>query len=217
MSNVLPPKKDVANALLERSSMFIHMDPRAARVVVPAQFKKAPQLVLQVGLNMPIPIPDLEVDDAGIRCTLSFSRTPFYCIVPWAAIYALVGDDGRGMVWPDDVPPEVARQARAEAPKGRSPGSVRPAPGPPASVRPAPGPRAPRGRSNGKSDGAAKREPSRSRRPRKPSVAPPAGDVRTKLVALSAAPGSSEPATPPAATPGRKPRRELPPYLRVVK
>lgn len=208
--------------------MFIHMDPRAERVVVPTQFKKAPQLVLQVGLNMPIPIPDLAVDDDAIRCTLSFSRTPFYCIVPWAAIYALVGDDGRGMIWPDDVPPEVAQQAHAQTPRGRASGSARPGPGRQRSARPGPQPQAPTARADGKRDGAAKKEASRSRRPRKahePMLAPPAGDVRTKLVAISAAPAGSEagseaepaPAAAPVATSGRKPRRELPPYLRIVK
>jgi len=110
--NPLPPKKEVALALLERGSVHVHLDPRAAGVVVPAWFKRQPQLVLQVGLNMPVPIPDLRVDEDGMSCTLSFNRSPFFCIVPWSSVYAMVGDDGRGMVWPEDVPPEVALQAR---------------------------------------------------------------------------------------------------------
>jgi len=44
---------------------------------VPAYFKKQPQLVLQVGLNMAIQIPDLKVDDEGVTCTLSFNRARF--------------------------------------------------------------------------------------------------------------------------------------------
>jgi stringent starvation protein B len=108
----LPPKKEVALALLERGSVHVHLDPRAGGVVVPAWFKRQPQLVLQVGLNMPVPIPDLRVDADGMSCTLSFNRSPFFCIVPWSAVFAMVGDDSRGMVWPDDVPPEVATQAR---------------------------------------------------------------------------------------------------------
>jgi stringent starvation protein B len=112
MTVPLPPKKEVALALLERSSVHVHLDPRVSGVVVPAWFKKQPQLVLQIGLNMPVPIPDLRLDEQGMSCTLSFNRTPFYCVVPWSGVYAMVGDDGRGMVWPDDVPPEVANQAR---------------------------------------------------------------------------------------------------------
>lgn len=108
----LPPKKDVALALLESSTVFVHLDPRADGVTVPPWFKKQPQLVLQIGLNMPVPIPDLSLDGDGVSCTLSFNRSPQFCSVPWKAIYALVGEDGRGMVWPDDVPPEVAAQTR---------------------------------------------------------------------------------------------------------
>lgn len=109
----LPSKKDVVLALLQGPSVFVHLDPRKKGVVVPANFRKQPQLVLQVGLNMAVQIPDLRVDDDGVSCTLSFSRSPFWCSLPWSAIYALVSEDGPGMVWPEDVPPEVAAQMQA--------------------------------------------------------------------------------------------------------
>src|SRR5262249_5516416 len=90
-------------------------------VLVPKGFMGQPQLVLQVGLNMAIPIPDLKLDDEGITCTLSFSRSPFWCRIPWTAIYALVGEDGRGGVWPDDVPPEIQLQQRAPSQQKQAP------------------------------------------------------------------------------------------------
>jgi stringent starvation protein B len=117
----LPPKKAVALDLLERTSVFVHLDPRRAGVVVPPVFLKQPQLVLQIGLNMQIPIVDLEVEDAGISCTLSFSRRPHFCRLPWSAIYALIGQEGGGMVWPEDVPPEVVAQQRSGATKKEAP------------------------------------------------------------------------------------------------
>ncbi|MBW2522980.1 MAG: hypothetical protein JRI23_02335 [Deltaproteobacteria bacterium] len=104
----LPPKREVALALLEGPSMFVHLDPRREGVTVPQRFRKQAQLVLQLGLDMAVRIPDLEVTEEGITATLSFNRTPHWCGIPWAAVYALVGEDGRGMVWPDDVPPELA-------------------------------------------------------------------------------------------------------------
>ena len=110
----LPPKKDVALALLEQASMYIHLDPRADSVHVPVWFKKQPQLVLQVGLNMAVPIPDLQVTDEGLSCTLSFNRSPFFCSIPWRAVFALVGEKGQAMVWAEDVPAEVAAQAQAQ-------------------------------------------------------------------------------------------------------
>ncbi len=128
MASTLPPKKEVMLAFLEKTSVFIHLDPRHAEVVVPPWFKKQAQLALQVGLNMPVPIRDLSVDDECVSCTLSFNRSPFFCWIPWAAIFALVGEDQRGMVWPDDVPPEVAAQARqmAGAAGPRGPAAVPP-------------------------------------------------------------------------------------------
>lgn len=103
----LPPKKDIALHLLDRGDVFVHLDPRRPSVVVPASFVSQPQLVLQIGRNMRVPIPDLEVRDDGIGCTLAFRRVAHRCELPWPAIYALVGADGAGMVWPDDVPPEL--------------------------------------------------------------------------------------------------------------
>jgi hypothetical protein len=78
------------------------------------------QLILQVGRRMAIPIPDLTIDDEGISCTLSFNRSPFWCRIPWSAIYALIGEGGRGGVWPEDVPPELQQQHGAAPPKGQT-------------------------------------------------------------------------------------------------
>jgi stringent starvation protein B len=209
----LPPKKEVALALLERTSVFVHLDPRVAAVVVPPAFKKQAQLVLQVGLNMPVPIRDLQLDDDGMSCTLSFNRTPFFCVVPWASVYAVVGcDDGRGMIWPDDVPPEVAQaqtrtgdgvdrlerreppkvvavpERRAEAPKGKRP-RKRPALGAVPDVDSSAGPSSPSA-------------------PKSHRMVPLAAPERPAV--------SVSPVRRAAEATGRR-KRELPPYLRVVK
>ena len=115
----LPNKKDVARALLLKGTVFVHLDPRSDAVAVPPWLKRQPQLVLQVGLDMPVPIPDLRVDDSGVLGTLSFNRTSFTCVVPWDAVFAVVGDDGRGMVWPASMPPEIAAEVEREARRTR--------------------------------------------------------------------------------------------------
>jgi stringent starvation protein B len=117
----LPRKQAVALDLLERTSVFVHLDPRRPGVIVPQGFLKQPQLVLQIGLNMAITIPDLNVGEEGISCTLSFNKRPHFCSLPWSAIYALIGEQGGGMVWPEDVPPEVVSQQRAAAKKEAKP------------------------------------------------------------------------------------------------
>jgi stringent starvation protein B len=206
----LPPKKEVALALLERSSVFVHLDPRLAAVVVPPGFRKQPQLVLQVGLNMPVPIRDLHLDDEGMTCTLSFNRTPFFCVVPWTSVYAIVGcDDGRGMIWPEDVPPEVA-QAQARATED----AAKAEPVKPAAV------------SSDRSDRNG--DAPKAKRPRKrPALGavPDASGEGAVAAAKATRPSPPAPMQRPRVSPqplrsaaesGRK-RRELPPYLRVVK
>jgi hypothetical protein len=201
----LPSKKEVALMLLESSDVFIHLDPRKDHVVVPIHLRKQPHLILQVGLNMPVPIPDLEVDDDGISCTLSFNRSPFWCKLPWHCVYALVSKDARGMVWPDDVPPEVAVKF-VKQPGADASGETRAPTPPPAPVAVAPPVEEPaRAQPKG-------RKPS-TRKKRGAAGAPKAVEapvaVQAPRPAIEALPSSqSEP-------PKRK--RELPPYLRVVK
>jgi stringent starvation protein B len=214
----LPKKKDVALALLEQASVFVHLDPRTDKVYVPPWFKRQPQLVLQIGLNMAIPIPDLEVDDAGLSCTLSFNRSPHKCQIPWSAVFALVGDNGRGMVWPDDVPPEVAAEAekQAKAQQAKAKMAAVPAPAVTAAAGATPAkPAAKRKKAAAQAKGAATeareaKEPKKTRAPRKRKPEPVAQPVP------AAVPEAARTATAGAnAAPKRK--RELPPYLRVVK
>ena len=110
----LPAKKDVARALLLRGSVFIHLDPRRSGVLVPARLRSQAQVVLQVGLDMPVPIPDLRIDQEGVFGTLSFKGVPFACFVPWGAVFALVGEDAKGMVWHPDMPAEIAAEVERE-------------------------------------------------------------------------------------------------------
>ncbi len=228
----LPPKKDVALALLEQATVLVHLDPRGEAVQVPAWFKRQPQLVLQIGLNMPKPIPDLSVDDAGISCTLSFSNTPYFCQLPWASVYALIGASGRGMVWPDDVPKEVAGQYVVTTPKEE--------PKPRAALRavdPEPSPVEQAAKADAKKKKRASKakerketeKATRATRPRKKPVVVPAPEpvaeksraprvAAAPAPAVAAAPGSpARRASGGTNSAGSKKKRELPPYLRVVK
>lgn len=196
-----PSKKEVALALLEQTSLFIHLDPRKPEVAVPQWFKAQPQLVLQVGLNMAVPIPDLDVDDDGVTCTLSFNRSPHWCKLPWSAIYALVGEDGRAMVWPADVPPEVAAQFERAAAKKPALSAV-------------------------SSEPAKAKRPARKKRatPAKPKptplqVAPPPEPTTPAPTPSRVSAPAQRPTAASTPTAAKKPgkKRELPPYLRVVK
>ena len=106
-SSERPSKQQAFLALLREGWTSLHLDARRAGVVVPEQLHGEPHLVLQYGHDLPIAIPDLEVDDYGVRATLSFSRTAHRTVVPWSAVYVVACDDGRGVLYSEDVPPNV--------------------------------------------------------------------------------------------------------------
>lgn len=61
-------------------------------------------ITLDYGLNMPIPIPDLKVDESGISATLSFGREPFATFVPWEAVVGFASESS-GNPPPTSTPP----------------------------------------------------------------------------------------------------------------
>ena len=224
-NEALPNKREVMLALLAETSVFVHLDPRGPSVRVPPWFKNQPQLVLQVGLNMAVQIPDLDVGEQGISCTLSFSRRPFFCSIPWSAVFGLVGDNGPGLVWPDDVPAEIASQVQAQTQKAQQVKK-------PTTKEP------PRGRLRAVGSESPAEDTSGASQPATPE---PARDAPVPLLAQVPAPAAVEDDAPlhpsgggnaaetlheaPRPQPVQKPaqsqrpgsKRELPPYLRVVK
>lgn len=127
-----PSKQDVFLALLREGWTSLHLDARRPGVKVPAHLRGEAHLVLQYGHDLPIPIPDLEADEYGVRATLSFAKTPHQTVVPWEAVYVVACIDGRGVLYHEDVPedvsivasrPESAGAARAaERDEGAEPG-----------------------------------------------------------------------------------------------
>lgn len=110
-----PSKHDAFLALLREGWTSLHLDARRAGVTVPIHLKGEGHLVLQYGNDLPIPIPDLQVDDFGVTATLSFARSPHQTVVPWSAVYVVASDDGRGVLYHEDVPPDVSVIARGES------------------------------------------------------------------------------------------------------
>lgn len=212
----LPSKKDVTRSFLLRGSVFLHLDPRRDGVVVPEWLRKQPQLVLQIGLDMPIPIADLRVDDNGMTGSLSFNRSPFLCIAPWDAVFAVVGEDGRGMVWPESMPSEIAAEVDREARRNRLRDASQPSqPSASDELRnrvTAPAPSAPTKAAAPalahKLEPVKDRRESAIRQPRKTALAAVESEAPSKR---STPPKDSSPG------PKRGGKRPLPPYLRVVK
>jgi stringent starvation protein B len=103
-----PSKQQAFLALLKEGWTSLHLDARRTDVLVPESFRSEAHLILQYGHDLPIPIPDLEIDQDGVRATLSFSRAAHTTYVPWSAVYAVTGADGRGVLFAEDVPSDVS-------------------------------------------------------------------------------------------------------------
>lgn len=104
-------KRHIFSALLKKSSVFVHLNGKIVGTGIPARLRLQEQVVLQFGLDMPIPIPDLKWDDYCVSGTLSFKGVPYFCEVPWTDVYALVGEDSKGMVFQEDMPQSVRDEA----------------------------------------------------------------------------------------------------------
>jgi stringent starvation protein B len=116
-----PSKQEAFAALLNEGWVSLHIDARRPGVVVPTPFSSQAHLILQYGRNMPLPIPDLEVTPAGISATLSFARVPHRTYVPWSAVYIVACTNGAGVLYQEDVPPEVSLVPASEAPAAEQP------------------------------------------------------------------------------------------------
>jgi len=102
---LIQAKKCVAEFLLaEAPHITIVILHRAAGVKLPPEaITEASGVVIDVGYRMKISAPDLIVDDEGIRATLSFGRTPYYCVLPWHAMVC-IGAGGMTSQWPAGTP-----------------------------------------------------------------------------------------------------------------
>ncbi len=235
MTTKPPPKRDVMLTLLEQAeSVFVNFDPRRDGVVVPAHLKRQPRVVLQYGLNMRIPIPDLDIGEDGIGATLSFDRLPTWTFVPWSAVFAIISQDQRGMLWEADLPREI----EAEHKKATSPGEGKKSAQPPPTATASPAERPASQKSGRKSSGGkrpalravdgggeTKQPESRPQQelraasdpPARAPVRAPANERASEPVDESPRPARESDEIVELPEPEPKKKREIPPYLRVVK
>ena len=107
-ANELPAKRDIFLGLLAQGRVSVIIDARRDGVRLPDHLRDELRLRLDYGLDMPIPIEDLQVTEQGVQATLSFNRQPQSTFVPWSAVYVVAQADGAGVLYPEDVPTELA-------------------------------------------------------------------------------------------------------------
>lgn len=91
--------------LLVHGLVKIGINTTKVGVVLPSSMYDSPAVVLNMALNEPSMVQDLEIGEDGIRATLSFSAKPFYCHLPWYSVFQIVSDETKqAYVWEYDVP-----------------------------------------------------------------------------------------------------------------
>lgn len=134
-------KKKLFGTLLDGGITALHLDPRRPGVIVPGRFRLQNWLVLNYSYRYGIA--DFRFDEQVVEATLSFGGQPFYCRIPWTAVFAITDNSRqRGRIWHDEVPgdvddavrsgsaapPTIASQAPERAPApARAPAERRPA------------------------------------------------------------------------------------------
>lgn len=72
----------------------VHIQPHK-QLVWPTEFTGF--IMLEYGMNMPIPMPDLKWTEKGIHATLSVNQEPHLTFVPWEAVVA-ISPKGQGVI-----------------------------------------------------------------------------------------------------------------------
>ena len=108
-------KKERLLVALEKGMAMIHLDARRPGVLVPADLRNEPHLLLN--LSYRFDPPDLAVGEWGVRSTLTFGGTRFTVAVPWSALYAISSHASKEFwMYPDDMPRELLEQPSVPQP-----------------------------------------------------------------------------------------------------
>lgn len=94
--------------LLDLGKTDIMIDAGNAEVLVPADFKGNPALMLS--WSHKFRLSDFEYDEEGVSGTLSFNRIPFSVFVPWDAVWmvCLSSDpEGTSRMWECSMPQSI--------------------------------------------------------------------------------------------------------------
>lgn len=119
-------KEAVFRAAAERW-VFVHLDGRQSDVVLPPKLKDQWYVVLQISTSIPTMTRGLVIDADGVRCTLSFDRRPFHCVIPWEAVFGMVSSDGGIVTYAESMPTEFdgVRAAAQSQPAPRAKPALR--------------------------------------------------------------------------------------------
>ena len=87
-------KSNLEYLLTQEKWVTLVLKTGSRELVVPEELKKPALLVLDVGYETNPPVLDLEIDEKGFSCVLSFGGKPEKCYVPWESVVTFIFDKG---------------------------------------------------------------------------------------------------------------------------
>ncbi|MCB9558749.1 MAG: hypothetical protein H6707_21710 [Deltaproteobacteria bacterium] len=120
MGPIAQLKRTALQHLLEDLDyVLLVVNPLHAGVKLPQRLIDEGQPVpLHIGWRLPLPVPDLKIDEHGISGTLSFEQGSVFCLLPWAALMQVsVGDEH--IVWISPQPTSSVDETLGEHPAER--------------------------------------------------------------------------------------------------
>lgn len=107
-------KRKAFEDLLKTNRLYLTLDTRVEGVKIPSEHQGKSALTIIFGLDMPVPLKDMVVDDNGIEVTLSFKRSSHHCSIPWDAVWYLVPvGDREGVLFEHSLPEAVKKKLKA--------------------------------------------------------------------------------------------------------
>lgn len=80
-------KCEVFEVMIEEGMVMVTLDPRMEGVEVPQQFQGSSELHLN--FSHMFHIDDFDYDQEGVRASLSFQGTRYFCDIPWSSVSRL--------------------------------------------------------------------------------------------------------------------------------
>jgi hypothetical protein len=134
-----PEKLRMFARLIEKGMVMVTIDSRVDNARLPSRF--AGELQLNLNFSHRFGLADFDYDDDGLRASLSFGGTPFFCDIPWTAVYGMTSSiDGERMLWPDSFPRELVSLLPAQARHTPAAPALTETPDPPEPPPPSPRP-----------------------------------------------------------------------------
>ncbi len=110
----------IMERLLDAGKVMVHLLPGLLGVRVPSNFRH--ERILRLNFSYRFGIADFQVDERGVRASLSFAGVQQFCDIPWGAVVALSSEvTDEIYVWVEDfsldqlepiLPPILMKQLR---------------------------------------------------------------------------------------------------------